>query len=96
MTDRELLERAAKAAGYDFDGNLKHDRYSSNIWDPLHDDGDAFRLMVALGLPVNPEFGKGGLSVSCGLSHVIYLEGWHHDAAAVRRAIVRAAAEMAD
>ena len=53
MTDRELLEMAAKAAdewplswrdspGY-MDGILRR-------WNPLEDDGDAFCLMLALGL----------------------------------------------
>ena len=39
-TDKELLELAAKAAGY------------GTVWgvgDPLNDDGDAFRLAVKLG-----------------------------------------------
>ncbi|MEG3078490.1 hypothetical protein R3F64_01300 [Halomonas sp. 5021] len=81
MTDKELLERAARAAGYNFDGNLKHDRYSSNIWDPLFDDGDAFRLMVALG--ISPKFdGYADMATQDELSKT-------------RRAIVRAAAEMA-
>lgn len=53
MTDRELLEMAAKAAdewplswrdspGY-MDGILRR-------WNPLEDDGDAFRLMLNLSL----------------------------------------------
>jgi hypothetical protein len=58
-TDRELLELAAKAAGYEFDstepfeiavvtGGIKN--YFE--WNPLHNDGDALRLSVALGLNV--------------------------------------------
>ncbi len=41
MTDRELLELAAKAAGNGF---------VIGYWNPLTDDGDALRLAVALGL----------------------------------------------
>lgn len=60
MTDRELLERAAKAAGIE----RAEDRFDSGVsvtlrdgrhkslpkWNPLEDDGDALRLAVALGL----------------------------------------------
>lgn len=62
MTDRELLELAAKAAGYaswDFlageDGNLMNvymDDGTHNVWWPLEDDGDALRLAMALELGV--------------------------------------------
>lgn len=57
MTDRELLEMAAKAAGYKFDSTepfeicVPHkggDNYYE--WNPLTDDGDALRLAVKLGL----------------------------------------------
>lgn len=52
MTDREMLELAAKAAGY---GELRVLDDSSIIvncrrWNPLADDGDALRLAVKLGL----------------------------------------------
>ena len=44
-TDRELLELAAKAAGIrTTEGN--------DYWNPLEDDGDAFRLAVKLGLKI--------------------------------------------
>lgn len=97
MTDQELLELAAKAAGVDFDGNsfIKRDRYSSNIWDPLFDDGDAFRLAVDLDIDVfqstsNQEAQAGGAIPS------IIFEPWGDDKlASTRRAIVRAAAEIA-
>ena len=54
MTDQELLELAAKAAGIDFDGHsfIKRDRYSAAVWEPLHDDGDALRLAVKLGMTI--------------------------------------------
>ena len=49
MTDRELLERAAKAAGYEYakhGGYIVVDGIPGN-WNPLTDDGDALRLAVA-------------------------------------------------
>jgi len=47
MEDKEMLEWAAKAAGYKFDGNLVHDRYSCNVWNPLDSTDDAMRLADA-------------------------------------------------
>ena len=55
MTDREMLELAAKAAGYkvlDWYG----ERYTTTDgdrlfpWNPLLDDGDALRLAVDIGI----------------------------------------------
>ena len=65
MTDRELLELAAKAAGMNmkawkwYDGLAPHfhlmidDMPTANTWNPLTDDGDALRLAVKLGLEVS-------------------------------------------
>lgn len=89
MTDRELLELAAKAAGVE--GRIRQFQlpYRSEIhigigkhrWNPLTDDGDALRLAVKIGwLPDRVEFA--GLAMS------------HDPYAATRRAIVRAAAEI--
>lgn len=47
MTDHELLELAAKAAGLDL--NLVK---GWDGWNPLIDDGDALRLAVKLGISV--------------------------------------------
>lgn len=74
MTDRELLELAAKAAGfkratyeswsgmdirYGFDFAIfTGDEY----WNPLADDGDALRLAVALQLTVNNEHINAGVA----------------------------------
>ena len=64
MTDRELLELAAKAAGIVIhhwsDGRLPHECPVLNdgineyirVFDPITDDGDALRLAVKLGLDV--------------------------------------------
>ena len=61
MTDREMLELAAKAAGYD--ANLELNGSFSlwneeiecvqSIWNPLEDDGDALRLAVKLHMQVS-------------------------------------------
>lgn len=49
-TDRELLTYAAKAAGID-DRVLAYDNDgTAGSFDPLNDDGDAFRLAGKLGL----------------------------------------------
>jgi len=102
MTDKELLEYAAKAAGLyiqrsrmddpinrDFliRGEGIRNRYQKVYpWNPLTDDGDALRLAVKLGL-----LGQDGL---------FYGEKWRIDLLATdrnnatRRAIVRAAAEI--
>ena len=94
MTDRELLERAAKAAGYwDHQHNCWNGEPSVS-WNPLHDDGDALRLAVHMEMDV---FVRGGrwteavrpMSPACKQEHD------DDPLAATRRAIVRAAAHMA-
>lgn len=61
MTDRELLELAAKAIGmrwqnwtptiYIGETELREWPYD---WNPLEDDGDALRLAVTLGIALKP------------------------------------------
>ena len=94
MSDRELLALAAKAAGYEVEVDHKgvfhiHEGtgpQSWRPWNPLLDDGDALRLAVYMGL--------------YDLRDLPYQEGndpvWQGvpDYTAVRRAIVRAAAEI--
>jgi hypothetical protein len=56
-TDRELLEMAAKAAGYEF---VRHSECGSGVllagvqdaWRPLVDDGDCARLEALCGIDV--------------------------------------------
>lgn len=60
MTDKELLELAAKAAGFigavteypngfvEMSLTNHFNPHGSNIWNPLTDDGDALRLAVKL------------------------------------------------
>ena len=97
MTDRELLELAAKAAGIEceiegFSGGrcFGTNQYNEIVFDPLTDDGDALRL-----------------AVKCAQLFGFYrfLRAWiaamatengspSDPLAATRRAIVRAAAEI--
>jgi hypothetical protein len=101
VTDRELLEAAAKAAGIEF--GAKRDRTGSNAlylgpavgwWNPLTDDGDALRLAVALKLGLHPKDGDCYAWDTVGGRFECEPEATD-PAAATRRAIVRAAAAMA-
>ena len=95
MTDRELIEAAAKAAGVylapEWRGHHKH----LPDWNPLEDDGDALRLAVALLLDVRHVHGK----AHAGMQDEFWCtEAWFPNgapAAATRRAITRAAAALA-
>lgn len=85
MTDRELLELAAKAAGFTLE--------LSDYWNPLEDDGDAFDLACALEMTVI--FNNGG-RFSWARAEMIELKQANDDdrKAAARRVIVRVAAEI--
>ena len=100
MTDRELLELAAKACGLE-EAKM---RIEFNQWNPLEDDGDALRLAVKLNLPiVRSKITDARLPVvAC---YKVYVdvheeERWQWEFveddpyAATRRAITRAAAEI--
>ena len=105
MTDRELLELAAKAAAYeiDFDEPVNGwyvNGYDENgdpaaWWNPLTDDGDALRLAVKLELEICFNNQEEGTTVWCPAIGD-WLPEKHGDDpyAATRRAIVRAAAEI--
>ncbi len=110
MTDRELLEKAAKAAGMDLDYSIRPDgkafyhsgRNSLALlggewFSPMNDDGDALRLAVKLRIRCEPIDGY-GVAYSGGRCAEMFTE--RHglgldECAAQRRAIVRAAAAMA-
>lgn len=124
-TNRELLELAAKAAGYTTNHPWNAKRLTMNppvdalvvqdanglvhtAWDPLTDDGAALRLAVKLGISITPypiyndearhsviakQRRHSDTLREANPTEVIEL----HDgdpAAAVRRAIVRCAAEI--
>ena len=102
MTDRELLEAAAKAAGiegpYTAGSNgewVFHEPRRKN-WNPLTDDGDALRLAVKL--LMNIDIFPGRAFVHCpkpgGAGDYDEDEKDGDTYAATRRVIVRAAAEI--
>lgn len=100
MTDRELLELAAKAGGYQYmpaNGCIVVDGIPGR-WNPLTDDGDALRLAATLGIDV--EWRADGRVAAYRHANAngycfTALESSREDRAAnVRRAIVRAAAEI--
>ncbi len=101
MSDRGLLELAAKAAGYGEVWTLDSDpdtfyigpRYTGGapkyrVWNPLTDDGDALRLAVKL-------FDGDDMDVIWYNARRLRAERPELDeVAAIRLAIVRAAAEI--
>jgi hypothetical protein len=92
MTDKELLELAAKAIGLPECGwmgpafmYVKDNQFTD--WNPLTDDGDALRLAVKLRLTPHID----GNLTDCEDCTVAHLDDPY---AATRRAITRAAAEI--
>ena len=99
MSDGELLELAAKAAGIEWFGYYGDDAVECQFldigtnavvpWNPLTDDGDALRLAVKL-----------NMTLAVGIARSDAGEFTEFDMcdtdpdAATRRAIVRAAAEI--
>ena len=95
MTDRELLEAAAKAAGIrglwvDVGLNIGSDA-NPIIWNPLTDDGDALRLAVRLRITPHIDGNLTDAESTAGFATEAHLDDPY---AATRRAIVRAAAEI--
>jgi hypothetical protein len=101
VADRELLEAAARAAGFVLPSPVYSHLPSGGCWivgprgqdvhwNPLHDDADAFRLAVKLKLWVRVREAQDG--------HDVYAEVMEGDEpdddAATRRAIVLAAAQL--
>ena len=99
MTDKELLELAAKAAGfsspYEAMQSIGKPVSLYSEWNPLNDDGDALRLAVKLKLQLQI-IGLYDDEVGCyDLGEIEHFEKHGDDPyAATRRAIVRAAAEI--
>ncbi len=90
MTDRELLENAAKAVGGGAWHPLTHDTPNGR-WNPLTDDGDALRLAVKLGIVID----VGSVAAHAYKDGPGVVEIYGSDPyAATRRAIVRAAAAI--
>lgn len=103
MTDRELLELAAKAAGIELEWDGPPDMWQPmyykgktyHLFDPLNDDGDALRLAVKLSLFIQ-------INSNTATAWKWRGENWYEHKSdyagdmnsATRRAIVRAAAEI--
>jgi hypothetical protein len=104
MTDKEMMVLAAKAAGYQIQGEIdsmvaqpghleggfviSNAWGGSSLWNSLTDDGDALRLAIKLNISIG--FDGDALLVN-GRIHAYNIED---RAAATRRAITRAAAEI--
>jgi hypothetical protein len=108
MEDIELMERAARAAGFSgakqstfggFGDWMAQDEAGDwTAWNPLSDDGDAMRLAVKLEFDIGHMLTPGMVTVT-GVDDsggcVAADEPYRTDAyAATRRAIVRAAAAL--
>ena len=96
MTDKELIELAAKAAGISkqWDGSLVDKENPNRVWNPLTDDGDALRLAVALEMHI-ALFGGAMESRVLADGDDWEVEGWGcGKEEATRRAITRAAAQI--
>jgi hypothetical protein len=107
MTDRELLELAAKAAGFEYECTA-HTGYPENDqhqirdwfdglvdWNPLENDGDALRLAVKLCLFIQINTASATAWLWRGEYWFEKTEDYEKDmSATTRRAIVRAAAEI--
>ena len=107
-SDRELLEKAAKACGFKGTVTEYPNGYvemglsnhvkptGGNVWNPLTDDGDALRLAVMLRIRITP--GEVQSSASWWVAPDFITEAFVTEmngtdpAAATRRAITRAAA----
>jgi hypothetical protein len=100
MTDRKLLELAAKAAGIGFNdkrsptGNIAlYCGPSGGWWNPFDDDGDALRLAVKLKLEIR-FYTNDDVVVGDGEDAYECMSGEPYSA--TRRAIVKAAAEIGE
>lgn len=98
MDDLEMLERAAKAAGHDFNWRGLHGVVPSigrgkdqKWWNPLTDDGDRYRLARQLGISID-------FSDCCAWKRLsdggLIQEFWGGDCGDEAHAVVRVAAEI--
>ena len=97
MTDRELLESAAKVAYEDLISCCDAERFLDGLlsgWNPLQNDSDALRLAIKLQL--NIHLGSGAVSVySICYKEILSFVWYEGDSQkATRRAIVMAAAKI--
>lgn len=110
MTDRELIERAARAQGWRV---ISYSESGTSVvpggtavvvaegrtfgWRPLADDGYALRLAVQLHMTVRCHMGSTCAQIGVPGQPNAYVDETNHadPASATRRAIVRAAAAIA-
>lgn len=108
MTDQELLEKAARAVGNnaEWSDDLQAMHWpglqSMGVWNPLEDDGDAFRLMCQLNMNVFTDDSwvtDNMINISTRRGGMIG-QDWDDEIddfnALTRRAIVRAAAAIGE
>jgi hypothetical protein len=109
LTDRELIELAAEAAGVVGDYHeyyaaiiVRDDDYVDEHWNPLTDDGDSLRLSVKLGLSIIHQHTFAGpepVAVAAGFCaddfRLTSVDYNGDPGAATRRTVVLAAAEIA-
>ncbi|NMY32651.1 hypothetical protein HBR94_14205 [Pseudomonas sp. WS 5412] len=101
MSDQQILELAAKAAGispvlcFESARNCLRigDRESYRLWRPLEDDGDALRLAIKLGICIVFMEDHDSVGAEHSVHGVMIIEAM--DDFGTRRAIVRAAADIA-
>ena len=94
--DQELIEMAAKACGMTVSEALSRIGKPVSLypqWNPLEDDGDAFRLSV--GLKINLQHDDADVWATT-LDHDAIEPNTQDAYAATRRAIVRAAAAIGE
>lgn len=99
MGDRELLELAAKAVGRKIYYNYLGSQDCNRAWYPLDDDGDALRLASHLCMNVSTGPCRASASTISGALRGAFFEEdtcQQDQDCAVRRAIVRAAAEIGE
>lgn len=107
MDSREMMELAAKAAGlyvcvdpeylglkeWGVDLWVKEDKFGTyTAWNPIDDDGDAFRLVMALDMTVNCNRDALTVIVQSWQSKLCKAVRTNNTNADVRRAIVEVAA----
>lgn len=102
MTDRELLELAAKAAGLIVITDAK-DRglWMAGLedeWNPLTDDGDALRMAVKLRMIIDPYAGLVGVpgNTNGTMRAMVPIINKGNMQEAMRRAIVTVAAKIGE
>ena len=99
MTEREMLELAAKAAGYETSAYppflFVHDGSATREWNPLENDGDALRLAIDVGIEVGAIGSNNQVFVEARVNDIKIVQRIDgHKHAATRLAIVRAAIEI--